>query len=64
MTDEEFQKLREALSRRVGAEVSLEVEVDADLIGGVIAQVGDLRIDGSVRTQVDQLAQSLRRGSV
>ncbi|MFQ5514353.1 MAG: ATP synthase F1 subunit delta [Myxococcota bacterium] len=63
LADEQVARLREVLSRRVGAEVRLEVEIDPELIGGVVARVGDLLIDGSVRTQVDSLAQSLRRGS-
>ncbi len=59
----EVKRLRVALSRRVGAEVTLDLEEDPDLIGGLVARVGDLMIDGSVRTQLGSLARSLRRGS-
>ena len=62
LSPEEAEKLRQSLARRVGAEVTLETEVDPSLIGGVVAMVGDLRIDGSVEAQLTSLAQSLRKG--
>ena len=61
---EEIAQLKAALSRRVNAELTLEVKVDPQLIGGVVARVGDLLLDGSVRTQLASLAESLRRGAV
>ena len=63
LAQEEAERLRDALSRRVNAEVRLRLEEDSSLIGGIIAHVGDLMIDGSVRTQLKSLAQSLRGGS-
>jgi F-type H+-transporting ATPase subunit delta len=59
----ELERIREALSRRVGAEVRLETSVDPELIGGVVAKVGDLLFDGSVRTQLGALGESLRKGT-
>jgi F-type H+-transporting ATPase subunit delta len=61
---DELAKLKAALSRRVNAELTLEVKVDPQLIGGVVARVGDLLLDGSVRTQLASLAESLRKGAV
>ena len=52
-------RLRRALSARTGREVRLEVKIDAALIGGAIAKVGDLVFDGSIRTQLEQLRSSL-----
>lgn len=63
LDDAQQEELRAALSRRVGAEVSLSMQVDPTLIGGVVARVGDLLLDGSVRTQLANVASSLRRGS-
>ncbi len=54
-------RLVRVLSARTGREVSATVEVDPDLIGGVVAQVGDLVFDGSLRTQLQQLRQNLTR---
>ncbi len=64
LSADELARLEVALSRRMNAELTLEVKVDPQLIGGVVARVGDLLLDGSVRTQLASLAESLRRGAV
>ena len=56
-------RLRRALSERTGFEVRLAVEVDESLIGGAIAQVGDLVFDGSIRSQLEQLRSNLSKES-
>ena len=55
-------RLRRALSDRTGCEVRLEVHVDSDLVGGVVAKVGNLVFDGSIRCQLQQLREDLVRG--
>jgi len=56
------EQLRQALSRRVNAEVTLVADVDPTLIGGVVARIGDLLLDGSIRTQLENLGANLRKG--
>ncbi len=56
-------ELERALSSRVGARVSLRTSVDPSLIAGVVARVGDLLLDGSLRSQIATLGENLRRGS-
>lgn len=56
------EQLRRALSQRVGSEVVLALEVDPTLIGGVVARVGDLLFDGSIRTQLETLGANLKKG--
>ena len=56
-------RLRRALSERTGFEVRLAVEVDESLIGGAIAQVGDLVFDGSIRSQLEELRSNLSEES-
>jgi F-type H+-transporting ATPase subunit delta len=51
--------VRRSLEQRTGKKVIVEAAVDAALIGGVVAQVGDLVLDGSVRTQLADLRQKL-----
>ncbi len=55
----------EALSRRLSdltrATVLLERSVEPALLGGVVAQVGSVVYDGSVRTQLEDLRRSLKR---
>jgi F-type H+-transporting ATPase subunit delta len=59
---EQRERLRAALARRTGREIDLEVEVDPGLIGGAIAKVGGVVIDGSLRRQLSQLRDTLTRG--
>jgi F-type H+-transporting ATPase subunit delta len=54
-----LERVRRSLEQRTGKKVIVEAAVDAALIGGVVAQVGDLVLDGSVRTQLADLRQKL-----
>ena len=63
MDDRRKDRLRRALSERTGQEVRLEIEVDPTLIGGAIAKVGDLVFDGSLRTQLGQLRNTLTKSA-
>ena len=55
-------EVRAALARRVGADVAIEFAVDPELIGGVVARIGDVLLDGSIRTQLEQLGEALKKG--
>jgi F-type H+-transporting ATPase subunit delta len=61
LRDDQLERLRRALSNRTGGEVEVSVRVDASLLGGVIAKIGDLVFDGSLRTQLRQLRANLTR---
>jgi F-type H+-transporting ATPase subunit delta len=61
LRDDQLERLRRALSTRTGGEVEVSVRVDPSLLGGVIAKVGDLVFDGSLRTQLRQLRANLTR---
>jgi F-type H+-transporting ATPase subunit delta len=49
VTESEIQR---ALERRTGKKVLMKSDVDPTLIGGVVARVGDLVLDGSLRTRL------------
>ena len=53
------ERLVEALNKATGKQVTLKVVVDPSVMGGVVAQVGDTVIDGSVRGRLDQLKQQV-----
>lgn len=61
LQDDQLERLRRALSTRTGGEVEVSVRVDPSLLGGVIAKIGDLVFDGSLRTQLRQLRANLTR---
>jgi F-type H+-transporting ATPase subunit delta len=52
-------RVRRSLEQRTGKKVIVETAVDPELIGGVVANVGDLVLDGSIRTQLDDLRAKL-----
>lgn len=52
-------RVRRSLEQRTGKKVIVEAAVDPELIGGLVAQVGDLVLDGSVRTQLADLRAKL-----
>jgi F-type H+-transporting ATPase subunit delta len=43
-----------------GNKVILETQVDPSIIGGMVARVGDLVLDGSIRTQLNGLKESIK----
>ena len=56
------EKIRSVLSQKTGKEIILEVEQDPELIGGIVTKIGDLVLDGSIKTQLFNMRESLRRG--
>jgi F-type H+-transporting ATPase subunit delta len=51
--------IADALKAKLGRDVTITSEQDAELIGGVHIRAGDMVIDGSVRGQLQQLANEL-----
>jgi F-type H+-transporting ATPase subunit delta len=62
LTAEAIEKIRSALSRKTGKEVVLQVEQDPGLIGGIVTRIGDLVLDGSIKTQLLNMRETLKRG--
>jgi len=63
--DEAMQeRLRQGLEKMTKSKVVMDFEEDPAIIGGIIARVGDLVLDGSVRTQLSSLRESLIKGEV
>lgn len=55
-------RLVQALKALTAKEVRVSVTEDASIMGGLIVKSGDLVLDGSVRTQLEGLRESLKRG--
>lgn len=62
LTDGEKRQLSGKLERALGRRIILEEQVDATLLGGFIAQVGSLILDGSLDGQLARMRQRLARG--
>ena len=62
LSAEAVEKIRDTLSKKTGKDIILEVEQDPGLIGGIVSRIGDLVLDGSIRTQLINMRESLKRG--
>jgi F-type H+-transporting ATPase subunit delta len=52
-------KIAGALKKRLGRNVKVTTNVDANLIGGAVIRAGDVVIDGSLRARLEGLANAL-----
>ncbi len=66
LSDEALDRVKDRLGEILeGKEVTLETNVDPDLVGGAVVSFGGRRVDGSVRGQLLSLRESmLERGVV
>lgn len=54
------EKIKKTLEKITGRKVVLTTRVDSSILGGMIARVGDLELDGSIRTQLAGLKDSIK----
>ena len=59
---QEKQELSARLERALGKRILLEERMDSTLLGGFVAQVGSLILDGSLDGQLARLRQRLAGG--
>jgi F-type H+-transporting ATPase subunit delta len=59
LPDQAVDKIKRALEKRTGKKVDLEVLVDPELIGGVRAEVGSMVFDGTIRSELERLRETL-----
>lgn len=53
------QRLNAAIDKATGKQVDLKFLVDPSVLGGIVTQVGDTIIDGTVRRRLDQLKAAI-----
>ena len=58
LSDEQKSRLASALAKNTGKQVEVVVIVDPSVLGGLVTQIGDTVIDGSVRQRLSQLRES------
>jgi len=59
LSQDQRDRLAAALQNAVGKEIDVKVIVDPSVLGGVVAQIGETVIDGSVRTRLAQLKEAI-----
>ena len=59
LTEAQTARIAAALERRLGRSVVVSVDIDPELLGGLVCHVGDLTLDSSVRRQLVLLREQL-----
>ncbi|MEM7050942.1 MAG: ATP synthase F1 subunit delta [Acidobacteriota bacterium] len=59
LNDDQRQRLVSSIEAKTGRQATLIEAVDADLLGGMIVQIGDQKSDSSVATQLANLSEKL-----
>ncbi|HTY64876.1 MAG TPA: ATP synthase F1 subunit delta [Acidobacteriota bacterium] len=59
LSQEQLKALEEKLAGMTGKFVQIESQTDANLLGGVVVQMGSTIFDGSIRTQLSEMKRRL-----
>lgn len=62
--DAQMNQIKQALERRTGKTILVNSHVQPEILGGVIARVGDQVIDGSVRSRLSSLRHELLNSAI
>ena len=60
LTDDQVTELRQQLRLRLGREVSVDLSVDPELLGGLVVRIGSQMIDSSIRTRLNALSSAMK----
>lgn len=58
-SETQLESIRVAVSAYTGKDVHLKTRIDPDMLGGVVVRMGDVVIDGSLRTRLAKLRHAL-----
>ena len=61
ISEKQQDTISKALRERLGRDVTIETEIDENLIGGAVIRAGDVVIDGSLRARLEGLATALTK---
>lgn len=56
-------KIGEEIERQTGQSVELASEVDEEILGGIVLQVGDMVLDASIRNRLERLRKSVAQAA-
>jgi len=62
LTKKRAEEIQKSLEKQTGKKVVLSVDTDKSLIGGLQAEMGGKLFDGSVKTQLKRIADTLAKG--
>lgn len=62
MTKAQSDSIKEGLEKQTGKKIDLQTKVDSSLLGGMKAEVGGKVFDGSIKTQLQRIEDTLKKG--
>jgi len=62
LTHQREEQIQKSLETQTGMQVLLSLDIDKSLIGGIQAEMGGKLFDGSVKTQLKRIADTLAKG--
>lgn len=60
LDDGQVDALKQTLRTRMGRDIAVDLSVDPAILGGLVVQIGSQRIDGSIRTKLNNLALAMK----
>jgi F-type H+-transporting ATPase subunit delta len=60
LKDDQVAALKQQLRARAGRDVTMDVSVDSNILGGIVVKLGSQMIDASIRTKLNRLAQAMK----
>ena len=60
LKDDQIEALRAQLGKRAGRDVTIDVQVDPEILGGIVIKLGSEMIDASIRTKLNRLAKAMK----
>ena len=60
LNDDQVVELKHQLRQRLGREVSVDLAVDPELLGGLVVRIGSQMIDSSIRTRLNALSSAMK----
>jgi F-type H+-transporting ATPase subunit delta len=60
LNDDQVAALKAQLRARAGRDVNIDATVDPNILGGIVVKLGSQRIDASIRTKLNRLAQAMK----
>ncbi len=60
LSDEQSEKLKIKLEKKLGKKVILSASVDPDIMGGIIVRTESSQIDASIRTRLDDIQKQIK----
>ena len=60
LKDDQVDTLKAQLKTRAGRDVTLDAQVDPEILGGIVIKLGSEMIDASIRTKLNRLASAMK----